>query len=91
MKTTHILLGLTAILLTACDKKTGEPTATFQEVDLGENAFFLTTELPKESIEGTYVPIHLRGVNNTQVHPAKAPTPGTRRVVYGSDKLDPGT
>ncbi|MFU8894210.1 MAG: hypothetical protein ACNA8L_11340 [Luteolibacter sp.] len=87
MKTKLILLGLTGILLTACDKKSSAPTATIPEVDLGENAFFLTTELPMETIDGTYVPIHLHGVRGAPVHPSHAPSPATRRLVFTSTDL----
>lgn len=85
MKTKFILLSLTALALIACDQKQPEASVAFSEVDLGENAFFLTTELPPEQPDGTPVPIVLRGVSITPVAPGQAPTPGTWRVIYHRD------
>jgi len=82
MKTKLIFLALTAFALAACDQKRPEAEVTLHEVDLGENPFFLITDLPPELLMGTVVPIHLQGVKSTPVAPGQASGPGTRRVIY---------
>ncbi len=82
MKTNLILLPICTLLLVACGEKTTETTSYAYEIDLGENPYFLTTELPQEIPEGTPAPIHLRGVNSVPIPAEKSTTPGIGRVIY---------
>jgi len=82
MKTNLTLLTAFSLLLVACGEKTTEATTHAYEIDLGENPYFLTTDLPQESELGTPVPIHLRGVNSVPIPAEKSTTPGIGRVIY---------
>ncbi len=90
MKTKHVIFGLVAAFLASCDRNdTGSAITTTGENHPGENHFFLTTELPPERIEGTPVPIRLRGINNTPVPAHESATPGTGGVIFRQIECNP--
>ena len=78
MKTTCLVPVLAACLLTVgCERQ-----ASYSSSDPGGDDPLLVTGLPPELIEGTPVPVMMRGVSPVRVPAASAPGPGTDHVFY---------
>lgn len=82
MKTKPLLIAIATVCLAACGKQNSESASHVPEIDLGDNPFFLTTELPQEEVIGTPVPIHIPGANNNPVPAHQISSPGIGRVIY---------